>query len=73
MSRAGLLVFVVVLLLNVAGIFLDFFLLVCKMTTITVHSRSYPLIGVTIILLQFLAMIGIAIHFFLESFGGYDR
>jgi len=59
----GLAVFVAVVILDVAGLLLDFWLDRVGLVTITSLDATYPAIGWGILLLQVVGIFGLGVHF----------
>ena len=64
---AGLWVFVVVTLLNTAGLLLDLMLLAMQQPTITERVWENKVLAVPILLVQVVGLAGLAVHFFVEG------
>jgi len=62
-GTAGLALFVAVVLLNVFCLLLDYCLMRGGLPTITATARSYPPVGYAILLVELLAVLGLADHF----------
>lgn len=67
LGALGLLAFILVIALDVAGLLLDGALLLAGWTTITQLVWRYWWLGVPIVLLQALLPVAIAAHFFAEA------
>ncbi len=64
----GLAMFIITVIVNVAGLSLDAFLALNDLPTVTDYVRGNHAIGVPILLLQLFAFVGLFAHFYL-----YDR
>ena len=66
-DATGLLVFIVVVVLNVAGLLLDGLLLAAKQPTITDRVWERPILGLPILLVQLTGIAGLAVHFYASA------
>jgi hypothetical protein len=61
---AGLCMFVLTVLVNVAGLIYDLYLFWSGQLTITQKVWEHPILGVPIILLQVIGLVGLLLHFY---------
>jgi hypothetical protein len=61
---AGFYVFLAVLALNVAALFVDYLLMLWKQPTISEWVWKVPALGVPILVLQLVGLVGLGVHFY---------
>lgn len=62
-SSQSLTVFITVQFVNISSLFADYLLMKASLPTITDISIKYPIIGVTIILFEFISPVSLGLHF----------
>ncbi len=67
LANVGLVAFVLVVLLNAAGLLLDLFFVLTGHPTITSNVMANPANGIPILALQVVGLVGLACHFYCRS------